>query len=96
MMTSIASAGASGAPCSNGDSCIQVDVYVGEHLIEPVARFHSTATNTVMQARGSELIKFFTEVKNGDWDHVITDMEFAVARHPTYAVVVTEPPLESF
>jgi hypothetical protein len=61
-------------------TCIQVDVYEGEHLTEPVVRVHSTETGTVMQGRYSEWIKFVTEVKNGDWDHVVTDMEFALAR----------------
>jgi len=62
-------------------SCIRVDIYTGEHLAEPVVRVHSTETDTTFQARGSEWIKFVEEVKNGDWDHVTTDLEIAMARH---------------
>jgi hypothetical protein len=60
---------------------MRVDIYAGEHLVEPVIRIRATATDTVMQARISEWRKFVAEVKNGDWDHVDTDYEFAVARH---------------
>lgn len=63
------------------NACIQVDIYEGEHLVEPVVRMHSTDTNTVMQARVGEWRKFVAEVKNGDWDHVDTDFELAAARH---------------
>ena len=51
-------------------ACIQVDVYNGEHLAEPMVRLHSTQTSTVMQARGSEWLQFVEEVKAGKWDNV--------------------------
>lgn len=55
--------------CESG-ACIQVDVYNGEHLAEPVVRLHSTETGTVMQARASEWLKFVEEVKAGNWDYI--------------------------
>jgi hypothetical protein len=60
--------------------CVQVDVYEGEHLTEPVVRVRSTETGTVMQARISEWQKFVEEVKNGKWDHVDADYEIAAIR----------------
>lgn len=68
-----------GERCSDG-TCVQVDVYIGEHLAEPLVRVRSTATDTVMQARASEWRAFVAQVKNGEWDHVDTDVEFAAAR----------------
>lgn len=70
-------------------ACIKLDVYVGDHLAEPLVRFHSTETGTVMQARASEVIKFFAEVRNNEWDHVIADLEFALARQAAAKMTFT-------
>lgn len=59
------------------NACVQVDIYEGEHLAEPVVRVLSTQTDTRVQVRISEWRKFVAEVKNGDWDHVDTDWEIA-------------------
>lgn len=70
-------------------ACIQVDVYEGEHLTEPVVRIHSTETGTVMQARISEWRKFVAEVKAGDWDHVDTDYEIEAGTN-SLAEIISE------
>jgi hypothetical protein len=57
-------------------ACVQVDIYTGDHLTEPVVRVRSTATDTVMQMRISEWRTFVEEVKANDWAHVDTDFEF--------------------
>lgn len=63
-------------------ACVQVDVYEGEHLAEPVVRVLSTQTDTRMQIRISEWRKFVAEIKNGDWDHVDTDWEIVAYTDP--------------
>jgi len=60
-------------------NCIQVDVYTGEYLAEPVVRVRSTETHTVMQARISEWRMFVEQVRAGDWNHVSTDFEFLLS-----------------
>jgi len=80
MTTSTPRDGVNSHRCESS-ACVQVDIYAGEHLVEPVVRVRSTETDTVMQARISEWRKFIAEVKRGDWDHVNTDFEFATARH---------------
>ena len=71
----------------DSSACVQVDVYDGEHLTEPVVRVLSTETDTRMQCRAGEWLKFITEIKNGDWDHVGTDLEFAIARKAAASMV---------
>lgn len=56
------------------NACIQIDVYRGEHLAEPVVRLRSMETGTVMQARASEWVKFIDEVKAGQWDCIAEDL----------------------
>lgn len=68
--------------------CVQVDVYAGEHLAEPLVRVRSTNTGTVMQMRITEWRAFVAQVKAGDWNHVDTDFEFAVARDQAELPVV--------
>jgi hypothetical protein len=88
MTTSTTHADANGR-CESGQ-CIQVDVYTGEHLTEPVVRVRSTDTDTVMQARIGEWRRFVAEVRAGDWDHIDTDYEIQVARSrpelPTHVI----------
>jgi hypothetical protein len=79
MTTSTPRDGVNTTRCESG-ACVQVDIYVGDHLAEPVVRVLSTDTDTRMQVRISEWRKFVAEVKNGDWDHVDTDYEIATAR----------------
>lgn len=55
-------------------ACIRVDIYSGDHLAESVVRLRSTLTSTVMQARGSEWIKFVNEVKAGQWDYIAENL----------------------
>lgn len=66
--------------CGDGNSHVQVDIYDGEHLTEPVVRVRSTSTDTVMQVHIAEWIRFVREVRLGDWDHVETDYEILIAR----------------
>lgn len=80
--------------CETG-ACIKVDIYTGEHLVEPVVRVHSTDTGTVMQARIGEWRKFVAEVKADDWDHIDTDYEIVAARSSQPAAV-PDVQLESF
>lgn len=52
------------------NACVQVDIYTGVHLSEPLVRLHSTATGTVMQVRASEWHTFVQRVKAGDFDPI--------------------------
>ncbi len=89
MTTSIESAAAKPPRRCDSGSCIQVDIYEGEHLAEPLVRVRSTETGTVMQVRYSEWVKFVTEINDGEWNHVVTDMEIALARHAAAKMTFT-------
>lgn len=68
-------------------ACVQVDIYAGAHLTEPLVRVRSTETDTVMQVRISEWRRFVAQVRSGDWDHIDTDYEFEVARNAPEAPI---------
>ena len=70
--------------CSDS-ACIEVDIYTGEHLAEPVVRVWATETDTKLQARIGEWIKFVAEIKAGVWDHIAVDYEFAAPEQPERA-----------